>query len=144
MQDTSPAVHVLSILREEILTVINEEVPMYKSNCACKSDLDRLLMDQDDQLEIGYLGSGFKLDVFRVYKRETDLEIGQLRCYGSGKWHLLRFDLPETVESPSPLRVPEDEDGDSWSVPGWDSINGFLDSFERYPANEESCWHVQD
>lgn len=94
-----------------------------------REELSDLLGDTHAVFELTYLGSGFHLEVFRVYRRGESHECGQLRVY-SDRWHLLRFDLPEHTDSPSPLTVEEDEDGESWSVPGWDSVGGFLSSFE--------------
>ncbi|QDV69894.1 hypothetical protein Poly24_36120 [Rosistilla carotiformis] len=86
----------------------------------------------DPDFEVEYLGSGFKLDVFRVYRRGSDVETGSLRC-GEVRWHIVRFDLPEAMESPSPLVVSEDEDGESCSAPGWDTRQGFVDSLQLVP-----------
>lgn len=94
-------------------------------------ELDQLLNDSHPELELTYMGSGYNLDVFRVYYRGSSKEIGQLRVRDN--WHLLRFDLPETIPSSCPLVVKEDEDGNSWAVPGWNTIQGFLDSFQEYP-----------
>lgn len=93
------------------------------------SEFRGMLDGTDPDFEVDYLGSGFKLDVFRVYRRGSDVEIGSLRC-GEVRWHIVRFDLPETTESPSPLVVDGDEDGESWSAPGWDTRQGFVDSLQ--------------
>jgi len=94
------------------------------------AEIYQLLDDKHPALEIDYLGGGRNLDVFRVYRRGTSEEIGQLRMTRNCE-QLLRFDLPDETPSPAPLTVEEDEDGDSWSAPGWDTVQGFLDSFQE-------------
>lgn len=89
-----------------------------------------LLEGTDPDLDITYVGSGYKLDVFWVYFKGQDQVIGQLRC-GEAKWRLVRFDLPESTPSPCPLTLYDEDDEVSGSAPGWDSKQGFLDSFSK-------------
>ena len=95
-------------------------------------EFGNMLDDNDPDFELTYMGSGYQLDVFRVYRRGSDVEVGSLRC--GRQWHIVRFDLPEDTVSPSPLVVDEDEDGESWSAPGWDTRQGFVDSLRLHPV----------
>lgn len=96
-------------------------------------EFSELLGGTDPDFELCYVGSGLRLDVFRVYRRGSDVEVGSLRC-GLSRSHIVRFDLPEDTDSPSPLVVEEDEDGESWSAPGWDTRQGFVDSLRLHPV----------
>ena len=97
-------------------------------------EFERLLEGNDENFEITYLGSGYKLDVFQLYPKGENKSIAQIR-FSESKVHIVRFDLPESTISPCPLIAVCDDDGDSWSAPGWDTMQGFMDSLEKYPLS---------
>lgn len=97
-------------------------------------EFEAMLMDTDPDFELSYLGGGYQLEVFRVHPRVNDTVLGYLRC-GKSRWHIVRFGLPEDTVSPCPLVVEEDDDGDSWSAPGWNTRQGFVDSLRLYPVD---------
>jgi len=95
-------------------------------------DILDLLDETHPKYEITYLGSSIGLDVFKIYLKGKKKELGQLRIYNSDKRgyesHFVRFDVE--MDSPNPLMVEDDEDGNSWTAPGWETLKDFEKSFE--------------
>ena len=96
-----------------------------------------LLGNKHPDFELTYLGSGYSMDAFHIYRRADGVMVGQVRFYHR-RTKFIRFDLPHTVSSPCPFwGGAENDDDERGYVPAWDTLAGFVESLEKYPPSGE-------
>lgn len=80
------------------------------------------------------LGSGYTFDAFTMIRRSDGEKVGQVR-YFDRRALVIRYDNDSNneIESPHPFFCGDDEHGNEFYAPAWETLADFVASLEKHP-----------